>query len=117
MNTQETLNLDRLTTELNHKTQEILGNKLQKIILFGSYARGDYTEHSDIDLMVLADYEETERRTLEKAMVRLASYASLDYDITVSITLNTEDFVSRHIHLSPFYRNVLSEGVEIYANN
>jgi uncharacterized protein len=32
-----------------------LGEKLEKVILFGSYARGDYDEESDIDIMVIAD--------------------------------------------------------------
>lgn len=33
--------------------KEILGDTVRKIILYGSYARGDYTESSDIDMMIL----------------------------------------------------------------
>ena len=33
--------------------KKILGDDLKKIILYGSYARGDYSENSDIDIMVL----------------------------------------------------------------
>ena len=35
--------------------RESLGDKLDKVILYGSYARGDYDDESDIDIMVLAD--------------------------------------------------------------
>ena len=31
----------------------ILGKSLSKIIVYGSYARGDYREDSDIDIMIL----------------------------------------------------------------
>lgn len=35
--------------------QKIYGNHLRRVILYGSYARGDYTKDSDIDIMILLD--------------------------------------------------------------
>jgi len=43
-----------ITDDLRNNLQKILGNRLCKIILYGSYARGDYKEYSDLDIMVLA---------------------------------------------------------------
>ncbi|GMO43741.1 MAG: nucleotidyltransferase domain-containing protein [Treponemataceae bacterium] len=37
-----------------------------KIILFGSYAKGNATEHSDIDLMVILDSEEVAKNRKER---------------------------------------------------
>jgi predicted nucleotidyltransferase len=37
-----------------------LGNDLRKIILYGSYARGDYCEESDVDIMILSALTENE---------------------------------------------------------
>ena len=34
-------------------TKKILKNNLSKLIVYGSYARGDYREDSDIDVMIL----------------------------------------------------------------
>ena len=34
---------------------KILGKRLKKVILYGSYARGDYNNSSDIDIMILTD--------------------------------------------------------------
>ena len=39
---------------------KILGKRLKKIILYGSYARGDYNSSSDIDILVLTDYRPTQ---------------------------------------------------------
>ena len=33
-------------------TKKILKNNLSKLIVYGSYARGDYKENSDIDVMI-----------------------------------------------------------------
>ena len=33
--------------------RKILGNSLDSVIVYGSYARGDYSELSDIDVMLL----------------------------------------------------------------
>ena len=38
----------------------IYGSHLKKIILYGSYARGDFREDSDIDIMILVDLDDSE---------------------------------------------------------
>ena len=35
--------------------RKIYGNHLKTVILYGSYARGDYKADSDIDIMILLD--------------------------------------------------------------
>ena len=52
---------------LNFSTQvkDILGDKLTKIILYGSYARGDYKENSDIDIMILTTLTDEEIRRIK----------------------------------------------------
>jgi len=111
------LNLTALADELRHSTHLIFGDRLRKIILYGSYARGDHTNDSDLDIMVLADFEESEKTTLEKQVCKIASDASLDHDVTICMLLNNEDLFRSRLHISPFYRNVISEGVEIYATH
>lgn len=38
----------------------IFGTHLSKVILYGSYARGDYKDNSDVDVMILVDLPEEE---------------------------------------------------------
>ncbi len=38
--------------------RRIYGNHVRKVILYGSYARGDFTEGSDVDIMLLVDLPE-----------------------------------------------------------
>lgn len=43
--------LDKYIAEL----KKIYGTHLQEVILYGSYARGDFKDDSDIDIMILLD--------------------------------------------------------------
>jgi len=109
------LKLNQITKEVTQSTQSIIGDKLRKIILYGSYARGDYSSDSDVDIMVLADIFNGEISSFQKALNKIASNVSLVNDITVSILLIDMLFFDTHTDSLPFYRNVLSDGVEIYA--
>ena len=44
--------------------QQLLGKDLSKIVMYGSYVRGDFTDNSDNDLMILVDVPEEENRIL-----------------------------------------------------
>ena len=43
--------------------QSIYGNMLKTVILYGSYARGDFSPDSDIDIMILVDLDDNEIRS------------------------------------------------------
>ena len=80
--------LQTVTQSVIQATMELLCDKIYKIILYGSYARGDFTSESDIDFMILLNCSEEEARTYRKAVNRLASRISLANDIEVSLLLN-----------------------------
>jgi len=107
--------LNKITSEVSQGVQGVLGDRLRNIILYGSYARGDYNDHSDVDIMVLADVSDIERPTFLKGVDKISSNISLENDITVSISLKDKRFFDTHISVLPFYRNVETEGVEVYA--
>ena len=106
-----------VTEELSRNTQSIMGDRLRKIILYGSHARGDYKGYSDLDIMVLADVDEHEYRVLEGEIDRTASDIGLEHDMIISVMLNNENLFMSRLPISPFYRNVLSEGIEIYGTH
>ena len=47
----------------------LLGDRLREVRLFGSYARGEFTSESDIDVMILVDrLEPRDRETIVDAV-------------------------------------------------
>ncbi len=59
----ERLSTEKITPELINYIVEKIVREIQpeKIILFGSYARGDFERDSDLDLFIIKDSEESSR--------------------------------------------------------
>jgi len=57
------LRTEKITPELINYIVKKIVRKIQpeKIILFGSYARGDFNSDSDLDLLIIKDGEESSR--------------------------------------------------------
>ena len=107
--------LNEITTKVVQAARESLGEKLDKVILYGSYARSDYHEESDIDIMVLADIQ-LEERGLERSKIRdLLGYIDLDYDIVLSINVTDSCTFNKFASVLPFYMDVIKDGVVISA--
>ena len=62
------------------------GDRLSKIILYGSYARGDFNEESDIDFLVLLNDEEV--RTSKEILntYKLLYHLTLENNIEISMS-------------------------------
>lgn len=84
-------------------------------ILFGSYARGDADNGSDIDVLVLVD---APRQTiLEKSwqIGDLAAELLLDHGILVSPIVENRSYFQANTETLPFFRNIYREGVRLSA--
>jgi len=44
---------NKALTDLKESLKDFLGDRLRRMILFGSMARGDFTEESDIDVAII----------------------------------------------------------------
>ena len=105
----------QIYVEIRKNMEELFGDKLKKIILYGSYARNKQDDDSDIDFFVIVD--ETEQN-LQKKKYRVADIMAeltLSYDILVSITESTYKHYQDFSNLIPFYKNIQKEGIVIYG--
>jgi len=89
----------------------VLGDRLQKVILYGSYARGDYDHESDIDFFILADVPQEEASRWRNSIYDKIPYIDLDYDIIVSVKVTGSKVFNEYIDTLPFYMNVVREGI------
>jgi len=109
--------LKRITEAVSTAAYDIFNNKLDRVILYGSYARGDYNEESDIDILVIVDYSAEDLITYRKNMAKVCSGLSLSTEdcIMVSVALQDKATFDRYRKALPFFTNVEKEGVTIYA--
>ena len=105
--------LDELLKKLRFDIEEVIKSDLSEVILYGSYARGDFDEESDIDIAV--DSSRELLRKYHNGLVEIMSNASLEYDIVVNIScIPLKDF-EEYKEVLPYYKNIDSEGVRIVA--
>ena len=78
--------------------------------LYGSYARGDFSEESDADILMTLDAPAEQLGAYRLEAAKISSGLSLSYGVTVSITLKTVKDFERYSTYVPYYMNVLSEG-------
>ncbi len=89
------------------------GEHLEKVILYGSYARGDYNDHSDIDVMVLVSLPDSEIKQSENRIYDGAFDLELKYGKALSPVIRNQDTFEYWSDTLPFYQNIRIEGVEI----
>ena len=90
-------------------------NQLKQIILFGSYARGDYEEYSDLDIMILVDLKDEEIKQLTNGVIEISSNIGLENDIVISPIIKNINQFNSWLPVLPFYKNVVNEGVTVYG--
>ena len=104
-----------ITKDVVDRLFDLLGDKLDRVILFGSYARGDFTPESDIDIMVILNCSEEELRQYKKQVIHLASETSLDHEKLVSLMLRDKNSFERKKTIYALYKNILNDGVVLYG--
>ena len=106
--------LHQIKDEILSGIQNIIGDRLHKIILYGSYARGDFHDDSDMDIMILADVDDEEIHPHKKELRRMAGKIALENDVVISMFLKNKKFFDEHVSVLPFYQNVIKDRIALY---
>ena len=81
----------------------------EKIILFGSQARGDATEDSDVDMLVIMDYEGMRAKKTAEIV------CSIDPDFAVDLLIRSPMEVSDRLRVGDYFmQDMLDEGRLLY---
>ena len=105
------LNIQECINKFVSECNKILGNRLKKIILYGSYARGDYNNSSDIDILVLTDYKPSQFYSVLKKISCMTYDIELDYNVILIPLINNIKSYTDKKDTIPFYANIQKEGV------
>ncbi len=105
-----TARVKNILKEIKKGLSRLYGKRLRGLILYGSYARGDDREGSDLDILVILN--DFERSPIELDRTEdLMSELSLKYLITISpLFIREKDWLTAD---KPLLRNVRAEGVPV----
>lgn len=104
--------LDEMKEELVQGLTAIFQNNISMIILYGSGARNEATNESDIDIAIIIKKEmddQTKRR-----FISWAADMDIRYEKVFSIVDIQEDNMKKWERVLPFYQNIRKEGIVLW---
>lgn len=105
--------LKNILQEINKIYKDIYAESLIKVILYGSYARGDYDNESDIDIAAIVQGEREIIQKQLKQVWEVSSELELKYETIISPTAIPYEEFEKYKEDLPYYRNIGKEGIEV----
>lgn len=103
-------NLVKMCSDLS----KVYGSVLEKIVLYGSYARGEQTAESDVDIAVILSNPEDEH--MHDAMTDIVVDYELEQGVTLSVVSIEYEQYQQWNRVLPFYMNIDKEGIVLWKS-
>ena len=104
--------IEETITKLKNLLSQKLGNNLKDVLLYGSKARGDYNNDSDIDILVIADTVTPDiKGTIRDAVLDI----QLEYSLPIVVHIRSLDYFyeQQNNKMNRFIHNVEREGIPV----
>lgn len=105
--------IQEVVQKFAEEAKKIYGMKLMEVILYGSCARGDFAQDSDIDIMILLNVPEEDINSERKRIYDVSDKLDLEYDVVLAPVFQNYQVYQKYMSASVFYQNVKREGVKI----
>ncbi len=102
------MRIREILKEFREEIEKLYSKRLRSIILYGSWARGDATEESDIDVLVVLEGEVIPGKEIDR-MIDIITEINLKHGVLIAVyPVSEEDYSTIN---SPLLINVRREGV------
>ncbi len=99
--------LEHIANELRRN----LGDDIAGVYAFGSRVRGDHTDSSDFDVLILVHRKDVK---LDEMIISIIVDIETEHGLSFSpVIKTTESFEKEKNHNSPFYQNITNEAIPL----
>jgi type I restriction enzyme S subunit len=100
--------LHSLLADLKAGLRSLYGDRLRGVYLYGSYARGEESDESDVDILIVLDAVPAYAPEVDRTGALIASL-SLKYSVSISrVFVSEQDWIQAQ---SPFLLNTREEAI------
>lgn len=93
----------------------LMGSDLKAVILYGSCARGDYTNDSDIDIVLLTGCDRMEVKQYDDGLDSIATQLAMKYFAVVNFVCLPQDEFLEKKEWYGYFQNIEREGEVLYG--
>ena len=105
----------QIIRQMSQSVRELFPEGTVDVILFGSYARHDETDESDIDVMYLVDAPQSVISERNWQLGEVAADVLMKYGVVISPVVENRIYFRQNADVLPFFMNVQKEGVHMDA--
>ena len=105
--------LDIIIITVKKMYHEQYQDRIKKVYLYGSYARGDNDEYSDIDIVAIVDGKREELQDKLKTIWTRSAKLGYDNDVIISPAVIPYSEFEKFKDAYPYYRNIANEGIDV----
>lgn len=104
------MEIKKVLKEFRKEAEKLYGSRLKNMLLYGSYARGQADEDSDIDLAIVLDGDIVPGKEIDR-LIDIITEINLEYGVLISIyPVSEKDYNEIN---SPLLLNLRREGVPV----
>lgn len=100
---------------MSSRIRELFPEGEMDVILYGSYARHEETDESDIDIMYLVEMPRDMISSKKWEIGEAAAELMMEYGVVVSPVVENKEYFRENMDVLPFFANVQREGVKMSA--
>ncbi len=102
------MTIEPVLKQFREKTERLYGQRLKNIILYGSWARNEATQDSDIDLAIVLSGDVVAGKEIDR-LIDIVTDINLNYGVLLSVyPVSENDYTEVN---SPLLMNLRKEGV------
>lgn len=102
------MGIKQILKKFRRRVEKLYGKRLKNIVLYGSYARGETTQDSDIDLAIVLDGDVVPGEEIDR-MIDIITEINLKYNVLISVYPVSEN--NYNTINSPLLLNLRREGI------
>lgn len=107
--------IEKVKLETTEMVKALMGSDIIEIILYGSCARGDYTDDSDIDIALLLRCNRMEAKKYDDALAKISTEFAVKYFAIVNfVSLPYGEFTEKRTWYG-YFKNIDMEGEVLYG--
>jgi len=102
--------VEKILKQFRQAIEKVYGKRLKRVILYGSRARNEATQDSDIDLAILLDGDVVPGKEIDR-MIDVITEINLNYGVLISVyPVSERNYTSIN---SPLLLNIRREGIPV----